>query len=41
VPTPARLAVLFLPPVLFVLGLVGTAGMRARPQVPAKAASPA
>jgi len=40
-PTPAHLAVLFLPPVLFVLGLVGTAGMRARAQVPAKPASPA
>jgi hypothetical protein len=39
-PTPAHLAVLFLPPVLFVLGLVGTAGMRARAQVPAKPASP-
>jgi hypothetical protein len=40
-PTPAHLAVLFLPPVLFALGLVGTAGMRARAQVPAKPASPA
>ena len=40
-PTPAHLAVLFLPPVLLVLGLVGTAGMRARAQVPAKPASPA
>lgn len=40
-PTPGHLAVLFLPPVLFALGLVGTAGMRARAQVPAKPASPA
>ena len=40
-PTPAHLAVLFLPPVLFVLVLVGTAEMRARAQVPAKPASPA
>jgi hypothetical protein len=40
-PTPAHLAVLFLPPVLFALGLVGTAGLRARAQVPAKPASPA
>jgi hypothetical protein len=40
-PTPAHLAVLFLPPVLFVLGLVGTAQMRARAQVPAKPSSPA
>ena len=40
-PTPAHLAVLFLPPVLFVLWLVGTAGMRARAHVPAKPASPA
>ena len=40
-PTPAHLAVLFLPPVLFVLGLVGTAGIRAHAQLPAKPASPA
>lgn len=40
-PTPAHLTVLFLPPVLLVLGLVGTAGMRARAQIPAKPASPA
>jgi len=40
-PTPAHLAVLFLPRVLFVLGLVGTAGMRARARVPANPASPA
>jgi uncharacterized membrane protein YidH (DUF202 family) len=40
-PTPARLTVLFLPPVLLVLGLVGTAGRRARAEGPAKPASPA
>lgn len=40
-PTPAHLSVLFLPPVLLVLGLVGTAEMRARAQAPAKPASPA
>jgi hypothetical protein len=40
-PTPGHLTVLFLPPVLLVLGLVGTAGMRARAQIPAKPASPA
>jgi hypothetical protein len=40
-PTPAHLAVLFLPPVLFVLWLVGTAEIRARAQLPAKPASPA
>jgi hypothetical protein len=40
-PTPAHLAILFLPPVLFVLWLVGTAETRARAQVPAKPASPA
>ena len=38
-PTPAHLTVLFLPPALFVLALVGTAGMRARAQVPAGPAS--
>ena len=38
-PTPAHLTVLFLPPALFVLGLVGTAEMRARAQVPAGPAS--
>lgn len=37
-PTPAHLAVLFLPPVLFVLVLVGAAGMRARAHVPGKPA---
>ncbi len=40
-PTPAHLAVLFLPPVLFVLGVVGTAELRSRPRVPAEPASPA
>jgi hypothetical protein len=40
-PTPAHLTALFLPPVLLVLGLVGTAGMRARAQLPARPASPA
>jgi hypothetical protein len=40
-PTPAHLAILFLPPVLSVLWLVGTAETRARAQVPAKPASPA
>jgi hypothetical protein len=40
-PTAAHLTVLFLPPVLFVLGLVGTAEMRARAQGPAEPASPA
>ena len=40
-PTPDHLAVLFLPPVLFALGLVGAAAMRARARVPAKPASPA
>ena len=40
-PTAAHLTVLFLPPVLFVLWLVGTAEMRARAQGPAEPASPA
>jgi hypothetical protein len=40
-PTPAHLAALFLPPVLFVLGLVGTAEVRARARVPTGPEAPA
>lgn len=40
-PTPGNLAVLFVPPVLFVLGVVGTAELRSRGRVPAEPASPA
>ena len=40
-PTPAYLLVLFLPPVLFALGIVFTAAARLRARAPAKPASPA
>ena len=40
-PTPANLLVLFLPPLLFALGILLTAAMRLRVRVPAAPASPA
>ena len=40
-PTPAHLTALFLPPLLFALGILVTAAMRLRARVPAEPASPA